>query len=236
MPTDMPVEIAVDILRGIKDYLSEVGGALVGGHTIFNPWPLSGGEVTAIAHPSQIVYQRGARAGDVLVLTKPLGTQPAMAVYRSVKEPETRELVLSVLSEKEAEELVRKAIGFMTQSNKPVAEAMREVKPNAATDVTGFGLVGHAGNMARESGVDVEIQFLPVMRGAVQVSELFGYGLERGEAAETSGGILASLPKEKVDEFLGELKKRGVTAYIVGEIKRGEGKVTVKRDVEMIEV
>ncbi len=232
----MPVEIAVDILRGIKDYLDEVGGAFVGGHTIFNPWPLSGGEVTAIAHPNQIVYQRGAEVGDVLVLTKPLGTQPAMAVYRTMKDPETCEIVLSVLSRKEAEELVKKAIRFMTKPNKSVAEAMQEVKPNAATDVTGFGLVGHAENIAKESGVDIEVQAIPLMKNAIRVSELFGYGLERGEAAETSGGILAALPRERVDEFMDALRRRGVTAYVVGQAKQGGGKVTVKPDVEIIEV
>lgn len=232
----MPVEIAVDILRGIRDYLEEVGGAFVGGHTIFNPWPLSGGEVTAVAHPDQIVYQRGAKVGDVFVLTKPLGTQPAMAVYRTIKDSEMCEMVLSVLSKKEAEELVEKAIKFMTTSNKPVAEAMLEVKPNAATDVTGFGLVGHAENIARESGVDIEIQAIPVMKNAVQVSELFSYGLERGEAAETSGGILVALPRKRVDEFIDALRRRGVAAYVVGEAKQGIGKVTVKPDVEIIEV
>ena len=232
----MPVEIAVDVLRGIKDYLDEVGGAFVGGHTIFNPWPLSGGEVTAIAHPNQIVYQRGAEVGDVLVLTKPLGTQPAMAVYRTMKDPDTCEIVLSVLSRREAEELVEKAIGFMTRSNKPVAEAMQEVKPNAATDVTGFGLVGHAENMAKESRVDIEIQAIPLMKNAIQVSELFGYGLERGEAAETSGGILAALPRERVDEFMDALRRRGVTAYVVGRAKQDGGKVTVRPDVEIIEI
>ncbi|MBS7288480.1 MAG: selenide, water dikinase SelD, partial [Candidatus Freyarchaeota archaeon] len=191
---------------------------------------------TAVAHPSQIVYQRGAKAGDVLILTKPLGTQSAMAVYRTMKDPELRESVLSVLSKKEAEELVEKAIKFMTTPNKPVAEVMREVKPDAATDVTGFGLVGHTKNIAKESGVDIEIDTIPVIKGAIEASELFGYGLEAGEAAETSGGILVALPRERVDDFQDALRRRGVVAYIVGRAKRGDGKVTVKPDAERLEV
>ncbi len=232
----MPVEIAVDILRGIKDYLDEVKGLLVGGHTIFNPWPLSGGEVTAIAHPNQIVYQRGARPGDVLVLTKPLGTQPAMAVYRTMRDPETCDLVLTVLSKKEAEELVEKAIKFMITPNKAVAEVMQEVKPNAATDVTGFGLVGHAENIAKESNVDIEIQVLPVMKGAIQISEIFSYGLERGEAAETSGGILTTVPSKQAEDFIDALKERKVDGYIIGRVKEGGGKAVISQDVEVVEV
>nr|MDO8063197.1 selenide, water dikinase SelD [Candidatus Freyrarchaeum guaymaensis] len=236
VPPDMPIGIAVDILRGIKDYLEDVGASCIGGHTIFNPWPLSGGEVTAVAHPDQIVYQSGARGGDVLVLTKPLGTQPAMAVYRAMKDPVLSEEILKILSRKEAEEIVEKALKLMTSPNKPVAESMQEVKPNAATDITGFGLVGHARNMARESGVDLEINCIPVIKGSIQVSELFGYGLEAGESAETSGGMLVAVPPDKLDAFISSLKKRGVTAYVIGNVKEGNGKVTITPEAEVVEV
>jgi selenide,water dikinase len=81
-PSDMPHKIAVDLLKGFHDFCQQLKAPIVGGHTIINPWPLLGGCAIGISHPAKIVYSSTAQPGDSLILTKPLGIQPAMGLYR----------------------------------------------------------------------------------------------------------------------------------------------------------
>ena len=84
-PYEMPHEIAVALLQGFCEFANELNAPVVGGHTIINPWPLLGGCAIGIAHPEKITYSSNAQPGDVLLLTKALGTQPAMAIYRLLR-------------------------------------------------------------------------------------------------------------------------------------------------------
>src|SRR5208283_1884752 len=201
-PENMPDELAVGMLKGFGDFCREMGAPVLGGHTIRNPWPIIGGAATGVGDPDQIVYIRGAKAGDQLFLTKPLGVAPAMAAYRLRKEEEGKEL-LKDIQESLIEDAVTEAIEEMISSNKPVAEAMQKVPVHAATDITGFGLTGHAGNMALLGNVDIVIDQLVVIRGTPVLAELFGYPLLTGESKETAGGMLISVAKENVDNLLG---------------------------------
>lgn len=226
----MPIKIAEDMLRGINDLLGELGTTTItGGHTILNPWPLVGGVATGIAHPDQIVSHKNAKPNDTVLLTKPLGTQPAMAVYRGLQDPRVAEQILGLLSRKEAEKIIKKGIEIMTTTNKPVAEAMGAVKPHASTDVTGFGLLGHSREIARSSKVDIDIHILPIIRGTLEVSELFGYGLESGESAETAGGMILIASEEEKESLESELDKRSVNHYEIGRVKEGSGKVDISK-------
>jgi selenide,water dikinase len=233
-PEDMPDELAVGMLKGFGDFCREMGAPLVGGHTIRNPWPIIGGAATGIGDPEKIVYTRGAKVGDRLFLTKPLGIAPAMAAYRLRKEAEGQELLKDV-PEALVEAAVDEAISGMTESNKPVAEAMQRVPVHAATDVTGFGLTGHAGNMAVLSKVDIVIDRLAVIRGTPTLAELFGYPLLTGEAKETAGGMLIAVAKENADDLRGELEKRKVRHFEVGYVTEGTGNVKVLRNAKVIE-
>jgi selenide,water dikinase len=179
-PENMPSELAVGMLKGLGDFCREMDAPVVGGHTIRNPWPIIGGAATGIGDPEEIVYTRGAKVGDRLFLTKPLGIAPAMAAYRLRKEEEGRELLEGV-SEDLIDAAVNGAIEVMVTSNKPVAEAMQKVPVHAATDVTGFALKGHAGNMAMLGKVDILVDQLVVIRGTPVLAELFGYPLLQGE-------------------------------------------------------
>ena len=233
-PENMPDELAVGMLKGFGDFCREMGAPVLGGHTIRNPWPIIGGAATAVGDPEKIVYTRGANAGDRLFLTKPLGIAPAMAAYRLRKEDEGRELIREV-PEELVEAAVNEAIDEMISSNKPVAEAMQQVPVHAATDVTGFGLKGHAGNMAVLGKVDIVIDQLAVIRGAPVLAELFGYPLLTGEAKETAGGMLIALAKEDTDALLDELDKRKVKHFEVGYVTKGNGNVNVLKNAKVIE-
>jgi selenide,water dikinase len=233
-PEDMPEELAVGMLKGFGDFCREMGAPVVGGHTIRNPWPIIGGAATGIGDPEKIVYTRGAKPGDQLFLTKPLGIAPAMAAYRLRKEEEGKELLKGV-SDELVEAAINEAIDAMVTSNKPVAEAMQTVPVHAATDVTGFGLTGHAGNMAVLGKVDIVIDQLAVIRGTPVLAELFGYPLLTGEAKETAGGMLIAISKEDADDLLDELDKRKVRHFKVGYVTKGDGNVHVSKNAKVTE-
>ena len=133
------------------------------------------------------------------------------------------------------DESVDGAIGGMTESNKRVAEAMQQVPVHAATDVTGFGLKGHAGNMAVLGKVDIVVDQLAVIRGTPVLAELFGYPLVQGEAKETAGGMLIAAAKEDADDLLEELDRRKVRHWEIGRVVKGSGKVVVPDKVKVVE-
>jgi selenide, water dikinase len=234
-PENMPNELAVGMLKGFGDFCREMNAPVVGGHTIRNPWPIIGGAATGVGEIEKIVYTRGAKVGDRLFLTKPLGIAPAMAAYRLLKENEGKEL-LKDAPEEVIETAISEAINEMITSNKPVAEAMQKVPVHAATDVTGFGLKGHAANMAVLSKVDIVIDQLAVIHGTPILTEIFGYPLLQGEAKETAGGMLIAVAEEDADDLLSELDKRKVRHFEVGYVANGNGNVNVLGNAKVIEV
>jgi len=221
-------------LKGFGDFCREMGAPVVGGHTIRNPWPIIGGAATGIGDPEKIVYTRGAKVGDKLFLTKPLGIASAMAAYRLRKEAGGKELLKDV-PEDLIDAAVDEAINVMITSNKHVAEAMQKVPVHAATDVTGFGLKGHAANMAILGKVDIIINQLAVIRGTPVLTEIFGYPLMQGDAKETAGGMLIAVAEQDVDDLLSELDKRKVRHFEVGYVTKGNGNVNVLKDAKVIE-
>jgi selenide,water dikinase len=233
-PENMPDELAVGMLKGFGDFCREMGAPVVGGHTIRNPWPIIGGAATGIGEIDKIVYTRGAQVGDRLFLTKPLGIAPAMAAYRLRKEEEGREL-LNDVPEEVVDAAISEAIEGMISSNKPVAEVMQKVPVHAATDVTGFGLKGHAANMAVLGKVDIVIDQLAVIRGTPVLAEIFGYPLLQGEAKETAGGMLIAVAKQDADFLEDELDKRKVRHFEVGYVMKGNGNVNVLSNSKVVE-
>lgn len=235
IPLDMPLNVAKGMLKGFSDFMGNLGIRLVGGQTILNPWPIIGGCAIGIGDPERIVYSKGAKPGDLLVLTKPLGIQPAMAAYRLMKEDDGR-LYLRNVQEEVIKEAIAKAIQIMTTSNRPVAEVMQHVEVNAATDVTGFGLKGHATNMAKLSHVNIKFNKLPVIKGTPTLSKILGYPLLTGEASETAGGVLISVSKRNLDQLLDNLERRGVKAFTIGSVERGYGNVLLVKNLKIVEV
>ncbi len=223
-------DILVEILKGGADKVNEAGAVIVGGHTLQDNEIKYGLSVTGIIHPDKIVTNAGARAGDRLILTKPLGTG----------------LIISAIkTNKVFEEDVSIVTRSMTQLNKTASEMMLEVGVNACTDITGFGLLGHAYEMADASKVTLSFlaERIPIFDGCERyvrmglipgVSKLSKKYLKdairidsrvREELvdvlfdAQTSGGLLISLPKEKAETLCAKLKEKGVMeARVVGEV------------------
>jgi selenide, water dikinase len=195
------------IVSGGAAKLAEAGVAVVGGHSVDDPEPKFGYAVIGEVHPDRLLTHRGARSGDALYLTKPLGSGlVATAIKRGLCPPE----------------LERHAIAVMTRLNREASVAMIAAHATAATDVTGYGLIGHLGNL--EGGADLDLAAIPFMSGVRDLAErdLFPAGSRRNHAAyrdqvdwggiaeldqmmlcdaQTSGGLLVAIPPEHARQF-----------------------------------
>lgn len=219
------------IMAGALSKLDEAGCALIGGHSVKDSEIKFGLSVTGVVHPDRLLTKGGARSGDKLILTKPLGT----GILNTALKAE--------LLDAAAVEMV---INKMTVLNKAPAELMTEFGASAATDITGFGLAGHAAEMAELGGVSFRIYFnrVPLLPGTQQWAEA---GLVPGGAytnreyrlnilelnlpeteewmldvlfdPQTSGGLLIAVPQETADELLNLIRQRGSpAAAIIGEV------------------
>lgn len=233
-PDDLDGAILRDILRGGADKVAEAGGVIVGGHSVSDKEPKYGLAVTGIIHPDAIRRKGGAQPGDVLVLTKPLGVGViTTALKRDVATAED----------------VAAAIAAMKRLNRAAAVAARECEARAMTDITGFGLLGHAQEMAARGEVDFRLQLsrLPWLPGAVAYGQAGAFPGGMGNNAqyfgpqvsfaaeisylyrdllftpETSGGLLIALPSERAADLLARLPD----AAQVGIVVAGNGRVWV---------
>jgi selenide,water dikinase len=229
LPAKLPEHVPAEILNGAVDVLEEANTPLIGGHTVRDEEVKFGLCVVGTVHPSRIVTNAGAQAGDVLVLTKPLGSgYLCTALKRGVLDDDAIQRVMDV----------------MTTLNKAGAEAMVEVGVHAATDVTGFGLLGHALGIATASGVTLRLRAAdaPWIEGLAEhatkantcggLKRNLAYGdgrvrwdggdeVQRAVLADpqTSGGLLISVPAERLDALLAALAARNVaTRAVVGEV------------------
>jgi selenide,water dikinase len=249
-PCSLGPDVVAEVMRGGADVCREAGAVVVGGHTIDDKEPKFGLSVLGIVHPSKVVRNVGARPGDALVLTKPLGTG---VIGTALK----REL--------ETEETAREVIESMATLNRAAAEAMVEVGVNAGTDVTGFGILGHLHEMAEGSGVAAVLEYdcLPLFDG---VERYAAAGVVPGRTndviehvrhftswaahpapegpdapvedltrwrvlcdPQTSGGLLMSVEGSKADELMAALRVRGVTPSLIGRVIDGAaGAITIE--------
>lgn len=224
------IQTLAKILRGGLDALEEAGAALVGGHTVEDEEIKYGLSVTGVIDPARCALNDGLRVGDALILTKPLGTGILATGIKARWDHWEK-----------SEELLRHWCGKL---NNRASEVIQALELQAATDITGFGLGGHALEMAQASGVAVELNAtaLPVLENALayaadglipagshanrvhcQPQTSVAVGVERELEsltfdAQTSGGLLLAVPEVKVDEALGLLAAKGETGWVVGRV------------------
>lgn len=227
-PKDMDVEILGEILRGGADKVMESGAVLAGGHTIQDDTPKYGLSVTGFVNPKKFWKNYGAQTGDKLILTKPLG---AGIINTAIK----ADLV--------SEEARTAALASMKLLNRSVCEVFREFEIHACTDITGFGLGGHATEMAAASDrtivIDTEkLPLLPDVEMYASMGLIPGGAYRNREYAnktgvkssavlwkedvvfdpQTSGGLLAAVPEKDVPYIMEELNAAGLQAGVIGEV------------------
>ncbi len=233
-PDDLDKAILADILRGGADKVAEAGGVVVGGHSVNDKEPKYGLAVTGLIDPVRVLRKGGARPGDALALTKPLGVGVITTALK-------RELA--------GESHVAAAVASMKQLNRQAAEAAQAAGAHAMTDITGFGLLGHAREMAAAGGVDfrMSLRALPWLSGALRYGEAgaFPGGMSNNArhfgrwvtfdpaigylfqdmlyTPETSGGLLMAVPPEGVALLL----KHIPDVSLIGEVVAGDGHIHI---------
>jgi selenium donor protein len=238
----LPMEVLKKILQGAQDKAEEAGISIIGGHTIDDPEPKYGLVVLGLVHPDKILTNSNAQPGDALILTKPIGLG---IISTAVKKG---------LTTKETED---RAFEIMSTLNDKAAEIMSFSPVNSCTDITGFGLMGHLKEMSQASKVNSEIildnvptileawdlisnNIIPggTLNNLDYVSEFVSWdtGITRSEKimlcdAQTSGGLLISLPGKYKEKILKELKAKGIkdAACIGAFTKKGSGIILVKK-------
>ena len=239
-PAALAAEMLGDVLRGGYDKAAEANCLIVGGHTVDDNEPKYGLSVVGLVEPGRQVSNAGAQPGDVLVLTKPIGTGIITTGCKAGVAPPGS---------------VETAVETMATLNRAASEAMMEVGVNACTDITGFGLMGHLTGMLRASGVGARISAsaVPVLPGVAELLEqgVAPGGTHRNQAgvedyvewnesltdddklllcdAQTSGGLLISVPEARLPQLLAALESRNVTTRaVVGSIgNSAAGQVSV---------
>jgi len=220
-------------VSGGASKMAEAGIAIVGGHSVDDPEPKFGYTVIGEVHPDRVIANDGARAGDLLYLTKPLGSGlVATAIKRGLCPPA----------------LEREAVAVMSKLNRAASEAMVAAGATAATDVTGYGLVGHLANL--KGGADIELSAIPFMAGVIDLAErdLFPSGSRRNHAAyrdqvdwdgireldqmmlcdaQTSGGLLVAIPPDRAASFEDSLRFEPYPPALIGSIS-GRGSIRVR--------
>ena len=234
-PEELPNEVLAAVFSGADEQVRAAGALLAGGHTIRDAEPKYGLAVVGTVHPNGIWPKSGARAGDAVFLTKPLGTGLVLAGHGK-----------QIVGAPEHAEVVR----WMTTLTGAAADVLRPFEPHAVTDVTGFGLFGHAHETAERSGVRIRIdaRAMPALDGALEIArqgvrtggdprnrDFAGPHVESdgvsddllalGYDAQTAGGLLVTLPADKAFSLEAEFGRRGLFIRRIGAVEEGAGVV-----------
>lgn len=232
-PEKMDENIICEILKGGADKVLEAGGAIAGGHTVDDNEPKYGLAVMGVVHPDRVWEKCGAQPGDKLILSKPIGTGLITTAFKG---------------DQAKKEHITDAIRWMKQLNKTAAEIAAENRCHAATDITGFALIGHALEIAEKSQVKFKLKFsdIPMLSGVHEYADswLFPAGTSRNRCSfeskvkitgvapemesvlytpETSGGLLLSIHDEDVELFLRRAERKNLTCEVIGEVLEGRG-------------
>lgn len=236
-------DVLAQILQGAQDKVTEAGGVIIGGHSIDDQEPKFGLAVTGVAHPQHIYRNQGAQPGDVLVLTKPIGTGIITTAIKKRKEH---------ISQRIMDEVVY----WMSLLNKTASETLKAFDVHAVTDVTGFGLLGHSFEMVKGSNLSLEIFYpdVPLIEGTRMIAEQgdipggtksnlkllksqihFPENLYETEQliltdAVTSGGLLIALPEEEADQYVDLMKKNNQFARKIGRFTTRQSKAICVTD------
>ncbi len=233
-PDNLAQTVLKDVLRGGAEKVAEAGAVIAGGHSINDKEPKYGLAVTGLIHPDKVKRKGGSQPGDVLLLTKPLGVG----------------VITTALKQQITEKIhVKTAVSTMSTLNKQASEAAHIAQAHSMTDITGFGLLGHAQEMAAQGNVDFRFfaHKLPWLPGALSYGEAGAFPGGRGNnmiffqehvtfadgvsqlvqdmlwTPETSGGLLVAVAPEQVDTYIAECE----TAVVIGEVIAGSGQIHV---------
>jgi selenide,water dikinase len=235
-----------EMVRGFRDACDEAETPITGGQTVLNPWPIIGGVATSVVAKGEFVPSDGAQLGNVIVLTKPLGTQIAVNVHEWKNDiggnKHWKQIVDDkIITKQQAEDMMHKAVCSMARLNKNGGRLMLQHQASACTDVTGFGILGHAQNLIENqvAPVGIELHTLPLIAGTRAINDqVFNFQLTVGYSAETSGGLMICLPEDQATKYMEALKEAdGTDSWIIGKVVDDPNRnAKIVDDVQFLEV
>lgn len=234
-----------EMIRGFNDLANEAETEVTGGQTVLNPWPIIGGTAMSVCSDNEFINPDSLVDGDVIVLTKPLGTQVAVNVHQwFAKQNQFWKQIKELITKDEAEQAYNTAMHSMARLNRNGARLMIKYKSHGGTDVTGFGILGHATNLAenQKESINIEIHTLPVIKNMIKVEkEVKLFKLLEGYSAETSGGLFVALSSDCAQQFIDELKEMdGTEAWIIGNVVKNTSKnkntAIIHENVSILEI
>ncbi|KAJ6644407.1 Inactive selenide, water dikinase-like protein [Pseudolycoriella hygida] len=230
------------MINGFRDAAKHCGCELKMGNIAINPWCLIGGVATSICRSEEIVMPISAQSGDVLILTKPLGTQLATNAYIWMKEASSQwtKLNNALVTSEQITIAYNKAVESMITLNSLGAKLMHKYNAHAATDITGFGLLGHAANLAKyqKLPVDFVIERLPLIVNLKKMAEVLEQKrLMTGKGVETSGGLLVAIDQASAKAFCDDyLRESGNKCWVIGRVTDGTGAAYMSESSVLFEV
>lgn len=238
--TDKENEVIIPlIIKGFKAAALEAGCKIDQVTILQNPWCTIGGIATAFCSLNEIILPQNARAGDVLVLTKPLGTQIACSVHHWIDIPEKWQKIKNVVTREDLELAFNQAVKSMGRLNRIAATLMHKFNAHCCTDITGFGVFGHAQNLVKFQKDDLKfiIYNLPVFSKVDKIAKVCNMSkLIKGISPETSGGLLIAFEKEDAVAFCREIEKvEQHKAWIIGNVEVGKRIAEIVNEPDIIQ-
>lgn len=241
--TDQERDVVIPLMmKGFQDTAREAGCLVTGGQTVVNPWCTVGGVASSVCRDTDIIMPENAREGMVLVLTKALGTQVVVNAHQWLEEAGDKwSKIKDIVTVEEVKAAYRQGMLSMARLNLTGAKLMHKYKAGAATDVTGFGILGHAKNLAENQiqEVSFSLHTLPIIKNMNKVAKAVGnmFQLLQGFSAETSGGLLLAIEKEAAMAFIKEIKElEDCDAWIIGDVVKGPRGASIIDNPTIIEV
>ena len=228
--TDMS-EIEKDVattqmIQGFTDAATQSGAQVGGGQTVYNQWPMMGGCAIAAVRDDEFVMPNNANPGDVILLTKPLGVRFAINAMQWLKtSKQKRDKILQQASESELVEAYYRAEEQMATLSTFGAYLLRKYQAGACTDVTGFGILGHADYLGQAQKKDVQlvINRLPIYKGLIKIeNKVMNFKFREGYAAQTSGGLLICVDPKKKAQMMAQFDQNGINCWEIGYVRDGK--------------
>jgi selenide,water dikinase len=228
------------VIKGFNECALEAETEVTGGQTVQNEWMIIGGVAISLCKEEDMIRPVNAKDGDVIILTKPLGTQIAGNAHEWLYKEGMGHRLDGVVTKEEILVAYDHACKSMSTLNKESARLMKKHKAHCATDITGFGITGHAVNLAGNQleNVDFEIHTLPIIKNMAKVDKHVNiWKLEKGYSSETSGGLFICLDKENVEGFCKDFEESyGYQCWIIGNVVKGTKTAKIIEDYKIIEV
>jgi len=233
--------VTKQLMQGFNSKAIEANTKVTGGQSVMNPWPMIGGTAISVSPKSQVIMPNNSQIGDLIILTKPIGNQAIVnAAQWLIESTDQWKKLKTFITEEDLWDSYVEIENSMSKLNKKGAELMLKYNAHACTDVTGFGIKGHAVNLVqaqKAKNLKYVLNMIPTFKNVVRINdEVKNFKVREGFSPETSGGLMLTIGRENGKKFVQEMHENNETAWIIGEVLESDfNKVEFGDKIEFIE-